>query len=324
MGIGLPHVSSTSPESVIAVQMSGKSKLSVPPHINGAGVCEEIIRSGNKRSFDEMVAHGLDASERTGVTRYMSDVQRFLRESEVMHLASATYMESVQSDVNARMRAILIDWLIEVHAKFKLVAQTLFLTVGLIDRFLDKEKVLRNKLQLVGVTAMFIASKYEEVYAPECRDFRCISDQAYTCEQILAMESRMLLQLRFEITAPDALAFLKRFAAVARIIMTPRSKTELLAHYLLELTLQEYSMLRYLPSTIAASAVYLALLTMGETPWTDELQQHTCYSAVALHPCVRDLNELHIHAPANNLQSVRKKYAQERHGAVSGIPPASL
>eukprot|EP00966_Prymnesium_polylepis_P085025 1968433-Prymnesium_polylepis.5 len=81
------------------------------------------------------------------------------------------------------------------------------------------------------------------------------------------MEGLMLSKLSFQLTTPNAFVFLKRFSKVAGIISTPRSKTELLAHYLVELTLHEYKMLQYLPSTIAASAVYLALKTMGQTPW---------------------------------------------------------
>jgi hypothetical protein len=76
------------------------------------------------------------------------------------------------------MRAILVDWLIEVHLKFKLKSETLFLTVNLIDRFLERQKVSRNKLQLVGVTAMMIASKYEEIYPPQIGDFAYITDKA--------------------------------------------------------------------------------------------------------------------------------------------------
>ena len=74
-----------------------------------------------------------------------------------------------QEDINEKMRAILVDWLVEVHLKFKLMPETLYLTVNLIDRYLEKEKIKRSQLQLVGVTAMFIASKYEEIYAPEDR-----------------------------------------------------------------------------------------------------------------------------------------------------------
>jgi cyclin B len=93
-----------------------------------------------------------------------------------------------QNDINEKMRAILVDWLIEVHYKFKLLPETLFLTVNLIDRYLEKEIIHRTKLQLVGVTAMLIASKYEEIYAPEVKDFVYITDRAYQKEEILRQE----------------------------------------------------------------------------------------------------------------------------------------
>ncbi len=97
------------------------------------------------------------------------------------------------------MRAILIDWLVEVHLKFKLVPESLYLTVNLIDRYLELEQVNRQRLQLVGVTAMLIACKYEEIYPPIVKDFVYITDNAYSKEEILEMERRMLQTLDFDI-----------------------------------------------------------------------------------------------------------------------------
>ena len=132
----------------------------------------------------------------------------------------------------------------------------------------------------------------------------------------------MLLRLNFQLTAPNAFVFLKRFAKVAGIATTPRSKTELLAHYLVELTLQEYKMLKYLPSTICASAVYLALKTCGHTPWTADLERHSTYTeADLLQACVRDIHELHAKA-STGLQAVRRKYAHKKYASVSSIAPA--
>ena len=85
-----------------------------------------------------------------------------------------------QKEINDKMRAILVDWLIEVHSKFKLQKETLFLTINIIDRFLEKTIVSKSKLQLVGVTALLIASKYEEIYPPEVKDFVYITDRAYS------------------------------------------------------------------------------------------------------------------------------------------------
>ena len=86
------------------------------------------------------------------------------------------------------MRSILVDWLVEVHLKFKLVPETLYLTVNIIDRYLSLTSVTRPKLQLVGVTALLIASKYEEIYPPELRDLVYICDRAYSKSEILKME----------------------------------------------------------------------------------------------------------------------------------------
>jgi cyclin B len=106
-------------------------------------------------------------------------------------------------DLNEKMRAILIDWLVEVHLKFKLLPETLFISVNLIDRYLELEQVTRSKLQLVGVTCMLIASKYEEIYAPEVRDFVYITDKAYSKEEILKMETVILTKLKFNVNYPS-------------------------------------------------------------------------------------------------------------------------
>ena len=85
-----------------------------------------------------------------------------------------------QTEINEKMRAVLISWLVEVHIKFKLLPETLFLTVNIIDRYTEKRQVSRTNYQLLGVAAMLIASKYEEIYAPEVNDFVYMTDKAYT------------------------------------------------------------------------------------------------------------------------------------------------
>ena len=137
-------------------------------------------------------------------------------ETEEKDLPSPNYMNR-QNDVNEKMRGILVDWIIEVHLKFKLLPETLFLTVSLIDRYLEKTQIMRTKLQLVAVSAMLIASKYEEIYAPEVRDFVFITDNAYTREEILSMEMSILTTLQFNITSPSAFRFLERFRQVAKL-----------------------------------------------------------------------------------------------------------
>ena len=138
-----------------------------------------------------------------------------MQEVEHRDLPSQSYM-SRQGDINEKMRAILVDWIIEVHLRFKMLPETLFLTVNLIDRYLEKRQIMRTRLQLLAVAALLIASKYEEIYVPEISDFVFITDKAYTKEEILEMESSILRTLEFNITVPSSYRFLQRFCKVAK------------------------------------------------------------------------------------------------------------
>jgi hypothetical protein len=109
------------------------------------------------------------------------------------------------------MRAKLIGWLIEVHLKFKLVPETLYITVNLIDRYTEQVQVRRQEYQLLGVTAMLIACKYEEIHPPEVNDFTYISDDTYTREQVLTLENAILTFIGFDLTFPTSFSFMQRF-----------------------------------------------------------------------------------------------------------------
>ena len=124
-------------------------------------------------------------------------------------------MESVQSDINPMMRSILLDWLVEVGMEYRLSSDTLFLSAAYIDRFLSLVDVKRNRLQLVGVTAMLVASKYEEIYAPQVDEFCYITDNTYTREQVLETEREVLRVLDFDLTQPTTKTFLRRYIKAA-------------------------------------------------------------------------------------------------------------
>jgi G2/mitotic-specific cyclin-B, other len=130
--------------------------------------------TGNVDDIDER-----DKEDPLSVTTYVADMYAHFREKEIVTSVRPEFMKS-QSHINERMRAILVDWLVEVHLKFKLVPETLYLTINLIDRYLERKEVSRPKLQLVGVTCLLLASKYEEIYPPELRDLVYICDRAYT------------------------------------------------------------------------------------------------------------------------------------------------
>lgn len=124
-----------------------------------------------------------DTDDPLCVTSYVQDMYEHFRTKESSTSVRPVYMED-QQYINERMRSILVDWLVEVHLKFKLVPETLYLTVNIIDRYLATTEVTRPKLQLVGVTALLIASKYEEIYPPELRDLVYICDRAYSKNEV--------------------------------------------------------------------------------------------------------------------------------------------
>lgn len=133
----------------------------------------------------------LDVEDPQCVTEYVNDIYRFLRAKEARHVLDAGYMAKTQSDINPNMRAILFDWLADVGLKFKLLNDTTHMTCMVIDRYLaTQHHVSRTQLQLVGVSSMLVACKYEEIYAPEVRDFEYICDGAFTRQDILDMEVR--------------------------------------------------------------------------------------------------------------------------------------
>ena len=128
-----------------------------------------------------------------------------------MQNVKADYLAD-QTEILPKMRGVLIDWLIGVHLQFHLLQETLYTTVAILDRYLqyDVKKISRSKLQLVGVASMLIAAKYEEIYAPEVKDFVYITDRAYTERDILKMEIRVLAVLNFNLGRPLPLHFLRR------------------------------------------------------------------------------------------------------------------
>ena len=217
-----------------------------------------------------------------------------------------------QPHINERMRSILIDWLVEVHLKFKLVPETLYLTVNLIDRYLEKSEVSRPKLQLVGVTALLIASKYEEIYPPELRDLVYICDHAYRKEEILQMEESVLKTLEYQITIPSAHAFLVRYLKAAHA----DRKIVQLSCYILDGTLQSYNLLHYLPSQLAAAAVLIARKVVGRNAWSPTLLTYAHYCEEEVMPVARAvLSEKSSTSP--ELRAVNKKYSSSRYGGVA-------
>ncbi|XP_008812187.1 cyclin-B2-2-like isoform X2 [Phoenix dactylifera] len=259
-----------------------------------------------------------DSKNPLAVVEYVEDIYSFFRQTEDLGRACPNYIAN-QFDINEKMRAILIDWLIEVHYKFELMDETLFLTVNIIDRFLARQTVVRKKLQLVGVTAMLLACKYEEVSVPVVEDLILISDRAYTREEVLEMERLIVKTLRFNMSVPTPYVFMRRFLKAA----DSDKKQELLSFYIVELCLVEYQMLKFCPSLLAAAAVYTAQSALkGFKHWSRASELHTNYSEDQLLECSRMMVEFHQKAGHGKLTAVYRKYSTFKFGCAAKSEPA--
>lgn len=151
-------------------------------------------------------------------------------------MPSPDYMDG-QTEINWSMRQTLVDWLLQVHLRYHMLPETLWIAVNIVDRFLTKRIVSVLKLQLVGVTAMFIAAKYEEILAPSVDEFVYMTENGYTREEILKGERIVLQTLDFKISH----------------YCSPYS----------EVTLLDHRFLRVKPSLIAAIGMYSARRMLG-------------------------------------------------------------
>ncbi|XP_039051273.1 cyclin-A2-1-like [Hibiscus syriacus] len=255
---------------------------------------------------------------------YAPDIYNYIRVTELNRRPSTNYMEQVQKDITPSMRGILIDWLVEVSEEYKLVPDTLYLTVSLIDRFLSHNFIEKHRLQLLGVTCMLIASKYEEICAPRVEEFCFITDNTYTRGEVwffsVEMESKVLNFLYFHLSVPTTKTFLRRFIQAAQATYKdPCMELEFLANYLAELSLVEYNFLKFLPSLIAASAVFLARWTLNQSvhPWNPTLEHYTSYKASDLKTTVLALEELQLNTNGCSLNSIRDKYNQQKFKCVA-------
>ncbi|XP_052210853.1 cyclin-A2-2-like [Diospyros lotus] len=253
---------------------------------------------------------------------YAPDIYSNLRVMELDRRPSVNYMGTVQQDITPNMRGILIDWLVEVSEEYKLVPDTLYLTVHLIDQFLSQNHIEKQRLQLLGVTCMLIASKYEEICAPHIEEFCFITDNTYTREEVLKMETKVLNFLGFQLSVPTTKKFLRRFIQAALASSkVPRVELEFLANYLAELTLVEYNFLKFRPSLVAASAVFLARCTLDQSdhPWNPTLEHYTGYKTSDLQGIVLALQDLQLNIRGCSLNAIREKYKQPKFKCVTTL-----
>jgi hypothetical protein len=248
------------------------------------------------------------------LNEYLDDIYSSIKKEELDTISSLPfgYLE-VQTDINEQMRSILVDWLVEVSVKFKLKLQTLFITVYLIDKYLSVSIITRTKLQLLGVTSMFIACKFEEIYTPHIKDFVYITDKAYSIKEVLNMELDILKSLSFHVVTPTPINFYQLIAKKLDF----NTKEIFFGYYLMESFLLEYRYTMYSPSLIAVSTGYIVLKFFNKDH--KSLFRHFLSSDCikTLKECARDICAIVDNSENTDLNAAKRKYSSKEYEKVS-------
>lgn len=247
------------------------------------------------------------------ISNYASEIFKYYKEREKL-FPVRKYLHK-QSEMTKSMRAILVDWMVEVQESFELNHETLYLAVKLVDFYLIHHFVPKTRLQLIGATAVFVASKFDERLPPLVDDFLYICDDSYSRGDLLDTEKTILRTANFDLGIPLSYRFLRRYARVSRIPMDLLT----LARYILETALMDYDLIEILDSKIAAGALLLALKMRGQG-WNITLEYYSGYKESELLDIIAVLNKNISGPPNKNLQTIRLKYSHPIFFEVAKVP----
>ncbi|KAK2174850.1 hypothetical protein NP493_773g00000 [Ridgeia piscesae] len=288
--------------------------------IAAAASSQQVVESNDVSSdslkWVDVDAEHLNDPMQVGV--YAAHIFSYYKERETCF--PVTDYLTWQSDLAPGMRAVLVDWLVEIQENFELNHETLYLAVKLVDLYLSKARTKRERLQLVGATALFSSCKFDERCPPVLDDFLYICDDAYTRSELLEMERRILKTLDFDIGIPLSYRFLRRYAKCARMSM----ETLTLSRYILESSLMDYAYTRTSDSKMAAATLLLAMKMKRCAQWDDTMIHYTGYRHDDLMPLVRDLNTTISAPPHKHLNTIRTKYSHRVFHEVAKISPLSI
>uniref|UniRef100_F7GJQ6 Cyclin-A2 n=2 Tax=Monodelphis domestica TaxID=13616 RepID=F7GJQ6_MONDO len=254
------------------------------------------------------------------VSDYAEDIYLYLREMEVKYKLNVDYTKNQPGSID-NLRVLLLNWLMVAGQLLRLQNETLHLAVNYLDRYLSLEAVLHEMLQLLGIAALRLATKFEEAYPLRIVELVYVIAGQYTKNQISGMEHRMLQELAFDLSVPTINQFLTQYLLNQQ---QPNSEVESLAMFLGELCLVDADpYLKYLPSVMAGAARHLALYTVTGKSWPESLVQKRGYTLESLKPCLMDLHQTYLRASQHALQPIPEKYRKAMyHGTIVLIKPS--
>jgi hypothetical protein len=221
------------------------------------------------------------------------------------------YFDDFQPEVSSRVRHILVDWIVDVTARYRFCDETLHLAIALFDRYLAVKPVARGDVQLVGIAALFLATKYEEIYPPDVHDLVAMAAHTYTKEDILHTERQIFMKLAFRVTIPSSFAFAQAVMAEQDPMPTPLQRH--MVAFLLEAALHTHVYGQLRPSLTACAAVFIARVWCAIP--TPTPSQEVLHAVQQVFNAVMKVLRLTARCPAQ-----RNKYASSKYERVSLLP----
>lgn len=272
-------------------------------------------------------------------TDYAEKIFEYYRQRD-MKFKIGDYIKE-QPHLNKQMRLLLVDWMVEVQQQLEFNHEILYLSVKILDLYLNTKRIEKEKLQLLGGAAMLVACKFEERMAPPLDDFIYVSDNAYNRDELVKMEIDILRTLQYDIGIPLSYTFLRRYAKCVKADM----KFLTLARFILELSLQDYKFAAVKDSLKACASLYLALKmaarydahtkgtgnsmiinidNLSDTEWNQTLCHYTGSCLEDFIDLIPDLNDLVLTASQNKYKTILKKYCHPVFYEVAKVPGLTL
>ena len=234
------------------------------------------------------------------------------------------YMNN-QTEINEQMRSILIDWIIDVHGKFGFCDETLYMTVLIIDRYSSLKKITRNEYQCLGITALMIACKHEEINVPKVEDFIYITDNAYNKEEVFNMEIDILDKLNYNLLYPSPIKFFEYLS----LHFGFDKKKHFLGKYLMETFLLNLICIKFRPSIISCACTYIVMKFFKMKNYKESYSKKWYMiegkegfnpdNGCGVKDCAQELCNFVDNINSTNYLSCQKKYSSEDHCNISKL-----
>ncbi|KAJ3415978.1 G2/mitotic-specific cyclin [Chytridiales sp. JEL 0842] len=307
------------PPVAVNAAVASNASMSVPSSVHSNQTSTTIAANGNNGTANSSssTAPSVDPAallnfetyedvfESVETEEYAQEIMEFMKEMELKTLPSNSYMDH-QKEITWKLRKTLVIWLIEIHTEYDLRPETLFLSINLLDRVCSKRSMTKHDYQLLGITSLWVASKYEENHGrvPSLKNLIYISCNVFTEKDFIAMEQMILSDLSFDLGHPTAEAFLRVHVKSLGGVST---RSRAIARYILEMTLLHRRFLGYRPSMLATASLMLADVISGTRYWT--------HSDPLLAKILGYMEEVLGHPP----KQVAAKYAGEKFLGASEI-----